>query len=232
MDAAFAWLESLAAKHGADADSLLVAPEERQETAPDWIQQQSALRRSQNRLNRPRIAPPPPQPAVTLRIGSWMRRKPRFRPNRPRPRKAALPDWLKQLESSPDATLEPILPEEEEAFFAVEISRASRVLPETEKAGVDWFQEFNEPSAEKPAGAAPEAEKPAEELPPSPRTGPLRGHPQIGQNPPTAQLVSRRPAPPSRPAEAAKPQEPPLPSLDAGRTRTPAGSNSPRCLCR
>jgi tetratricopeptide (TPR) repeat protein len=42
MDAAFAWLESLAANQGAEAETLLVAPGDRQTLAPDWVQQQSA----------------------------------------------------------------------------------------------------------------------------------------------------------------------------------------------
>ncbi|MFC1879044.1 helix-hairpin-helix domain-containing protein, partial [Chloroflexota bacterium] len=39
-DAAFAWLESLAVKQGAD-EALLLSPEERQETPPDWVQEAS-----------------------------------------------------------------------------------------------------------------------------------------------------------------------------------------------
>ncbi len=38
MDAAMAWLESLAARQGADEETLLTAPEERQDTPPEWIQ--------------------------------------------------------------------------------------------------------------------------------------------------------------------------------------------------
>ncbi len=37
-DDAFAWLESLAAKHGAEEEALVTASEERQETPPDWVQ--------------------------------------------------------------------------------------------------------------------------------------------------------------------------------------------------
>ncbi len=39
QDAALAWLESLAAKHGADEQTLFVKPEERQETPPAWVQE-------------------------------------------------------------------------------------------------------------------------------------------------------------------------------------------------
>lgn len=38
MDATMAWLESLAARQGADEATLLTPPEERQDTPPDWIQ--------------------------------------------------------------------------------------------------------------------------------------------------------------------------------------------------
>ncbi len=41
MDAAFAWLESLAEKQGADEGTLVTAPEERLETPPDWVQEQA-----------------------------------------------------------------------------------------------------------------------------------------------------------------------------------------------
>ncbi len=37
-DAAFAWMESLAVRQGAD-EALLLKPEERLETPPDWVQQ-------------------------------------------------------------------------------------------------------------------------------------------------------------------------------------------------
>jgi len=43
IDAAMAWLESLAAKQGADEDSLkIVAPEERTDTPPAWITEMAA----------------------------------------------------------------------------------------------------------------------------------------------------------------------------------------------
>lgn len=36
-DAALAWLESLAARQGADEETLITPPEERQDTAPEWV---------------------------------------------------------------------------------------------------------------------------------------------------------------------------------------------------
>ncbi len=46
-DDAFAWLESLAAKHGADEEALFTAADERQETPPDWIQHLSSTEETQ-----------------------------------------------------------------------------------------------------------------------------------------------------------------------------------------
>jgi cytochrome c-type biogenesis protein CcmH/NrfG len=48
MDSALAWLEGLAARQGADADSLKIsAPEDRSETPPDWIQSQAEIPQSE-----------------------------------------------------------------------------------------------------------------------------------------------------------------------------------------
>lgn len=42
MDAAMAWLESLAARQGADQETLYSAPEERPEEVPEWVQRDTA----------------------------------------------------------------------------------------------------------------------------------------------------------------------------------------------
>ncbi|MBI4927530.1 MAG: hypothetical protein HY835_07180 [Anaerolineae bacterium] len=43
MDAALAWMEALAARQGADAETLTISqPEERSETPPDWLQELSS----------------------------------------------------------------------------------------------------------------------------------------------------------------------------------------------
>ncbi len=42
MDAAMAWLESLAAKQGVSEEELLTAPEERPEEAPEWVTEMAA----------------------------------------------------------------------------------------------------------------------------------------------------------------------------------------------
>ncbi len=42
IDAALAWLESLAAKQGADEETLITRPEDRADVAPEWVQQAEA----------------------------------------------------------------------------------------------------------------------------------------------------------------------------------------------
>jgi tetratricopeptide (TPR) repeat protein len=44
QDDAIAWLESLAAKHGAKPEELVTDPDARKETAPDWVQQAKAVK--------------------------------------------------------------------------------------------------------------------------------------------------------------------------------------------
>ena len=46
-DDAFAWLESLAAKHGAEEDALVTAIDERQDTPPDWVQDLASAEEAQ-----------------------------------------------------------------------------------------------------------------------------------------------------------------------------------------
>ncbi len=67
MDAAFAWLESLAAKQGAGDKSLLVSPEERLETPPDWVKEQT-----QEISEDLPLAEPVPAPETEVRIPEWM----------------------------------------------------------------------------------------------------------------------------------------------------------------
>lgn len=47
QDDAMAWLESLAAKHGAKPEELVTDPNKRTETPPDWVEQARAASRSQ-----------------------------------------------------------------------------------------------------------------------------------------------------------------------------------------
>ena len=59
QDDAIAWLESLAAKHGAKPEELVTDPEERKETEPDWVQRAKAVKDQEAALQDEPIAEAP-----------------------------------------------------------------------------------------------------------------------------------------------------------------------------
>jgi len=161
MDAAFAWLESLAAKQGADADSLLVAPEERQETAPDWVQQQAV---------EAEMAIQTAEPAE--RIPEWIKSSEETpaTADMSQPAEQDVPDWLKETESSPQTTLQssptissdqPDIPEESGIW---EEAPVAETTPQSESDVPAWVQETDHAvAAELPAALIEqEVQKPPE----------------------------------------------------------------------
>jgi len=96
QDAALAWLEGLAAKHGADGETLFVKPEDRLEAPPAWVQESAA------EVTIPEPAIETPQVETTAAS---------FEPTEPEPysleeplsQTEALPDWLQELKGSPKA---------------------------------------------------------------------------------------------------------------------------------
>jgi len=78
-DEALAWLESLAAKHGAKPEELVTQPEARSEEMPEWMRET------------PEAAQPEPEPVSA----------PLPEPALPIP-EAEKPDWLKQMEAESD----------------------------------------------------------------------------------------------------------------------------------
>ncbi len=118
QDAALAWLEKLAAQHGAKEEELITRPEERREIIPDWVKLGAEEAQHEEQL--------PTQPAEI---------------EEPALPAEELPAWLKEI-AEPSAELasaqlvaeEPGLPAEEPALPSAE-------LPE-------WLQEMAEPAAE------------------------------------------------------------------------------------
>lgn len=190
MDDAFAWLESLAAKQGAEADSLLVAPSDRQEAPPDWVQQQPVEPEvSQAAVStEPAAAQPAGESPVAAEFAQTS--------------EAALPDWLKGLDTSaetsieiPGATPENVEPPTKEAAQA------------SETAISDWIRGLDE--EKKPeTPPAPVKEEPPAEKPPVERRRLSRdfGH----TRPLPSWLTSRTPPPePEKPAPKPEPATPP-----------------------
>ncbi|MFZ5912341.1 MAG: tetratricopeptide repeat protein [Chloroflexota bacterium] len=82
QDESFAWLEGLAAKHGAKSEELLTKPEERLESEPDWVQQAKSLG-AEAEVSSETVAPPAEPPVE----------EPPFEEAQP----DDLPDFLKQV---------------------------------------------------------------------------------------------------------------------------------------
>jgi hypothetical protein len=93
QDEALAWLESLAARHGAKPEELVTPPETRQEKPPAWVE---AARR---RLEAAPTAETPAQPAEEL--PDWLKGLAAEAPTAAQPEAAQpaeeLPDWLKGM---------------------------------------------------------------------------------------------------------------------------------------
>jgi tetratricopeptide (TPR) repeat protein len=90
MDAAMAWLEGLAAKQGADEDTLMTPPDQRLENPPDWIQQESDLESTAEALSKPDVVEPV-EPAIDD-VPVWLQGV-----SEPKPlddTEEEVPDWL------------------------------------------------------------------------------------------------------------------------------------------
>ncbi len=138
-DAAFAWLESLAVKQGAD-EALLLSPEERQETPPDWIQE--AQREAAEHVEELDVEEEASLPATEETAIPEM------------------PEWLRDLaEKGTTPPFEPAIDEQEQidAGAPVEESRIEEIFPEKsleEQAGAVFEEETFQ--AEVPAKEQPE----------------------------------------------------------------------------
>lgn len=103
QDDAVAWLEMLAAKHGAKPEELVTDPNARTEKPPEWVEQARSLAES-----KPAAETPAPEPTVD-KTGMWLRELDEKKPPSPiisEEEKATLsesdvPDWLSGMESQP-----------------------------------------------------------------------------------------------------------------------------------
>lgn len=72
QDAALAWLEDLAAKHGAKPEELTTKPEDRPEKPPDWILQ--AMEKEEKEKDEKQV-PPKEEPQAPAFLGEWLSEK-------------------------------------------------------------------------------------------------------------------------------------------------------------
>jgi tetratricopeptide (TPR) repeat protein len=129
-DAALAWLENLAAKHGADEETLYVPPEQRTETPPDWVsksvepQTSEEFTTSENEQILPVV--PPQEESVTS--------VPEAEPSPAEP-VADLPDWLQEIRK-PDQSEVPAVEIEPDQIPAP----SSKSTEMDEAAALAWLE--------------------------------------------------------------------------------------------
>jgi tetratricopeptide (TPR) repeat protein len=104
QDDAVAWLEMLAAKHGAKPEELVTDPAARSEKPPEWVEQARAIAESQA------AAEPAPSKPEEDETGMWLRDLAESEPQVDASQEelpfaeSKTPDWLSELESKPEET--------------------------------------------------------------------------------------------------------------------------------
>lgn len=176
---AIAWLESLAAKHGAKPEELVTNPEDRKEVPPAWVEQAKAISEAPAAPSQP----PAPQPEPTQdETGMWLRELAEQEAAEIPPASLAetgaetlhtdeLPAWLRDTTTGPIASPQPFgsVPAEEpvsapqpEAALPAEPEMVPELSQETtgeESELPDWLRSLEEEEISTPA-------VPADELPP------------------------------------------------------------------
>ena len=139
QDDAVAWLESLAAKHGAKPEELVTDPNKRSETPPDWVQQAQSIGEAQS-AEKPEwsegaqnigeqffaefenASKPEPEP-VTDETGMWLRDLDDKEKQEDQPlQRGDIPEWLSDTRQSADAAGDKFgFPESKEAAPASDL---------------------------------------------------------------------------------------------------------------
>ena len=187
QDDALAWLESLAAKHGAKAEELVTDPNARTDTAPDWVDKAKSIGGPAPSGLAPASTSGQPPAALDDKTDMWFQRleeseaetfvaKKKLEPEPPAA--AESPDWMKDL-SSQDAfsqiSNEPAETEEETPILSAQEtpdwlkdSQSEPAQPASPDVP-DWLRGLEqphqpaEPPAEQPevSGSVPSVDLPA-----------------------------------------------------------------------
>jgi competence ComEA-like helix-hairpin-helix protein len=173
QDAALAWLESLAAQHGAAEEELLTKPEERLAAPPEWVRMEAESEAAPQELTEPVEAEP------AEKIPDWLKEMaeeaqpetealevelpeievPPITPSEAEPAEE-IPDWLKEMAEEAQPEIE--APEVE--LPEIEISPIIPSEAEPAEEIPDWLKEMAEEA--QPEIEAPEVELPEIEVPP------------------------------------------------------------------
>jgi tetratricopeptide (TPR) repeat protein len=137
FDSAFAWLESLAARQGADEETLITPVEQRTEQAPEWVQHEVA-QPLETQPEPPVAAEPVVIPVEELPPAEFAVESALETPQ------AEVPEWLQSIEEeAPVDEFELWKPEE------LVVEEPVQAEPEKEAPLPDWLQSVeNEPQPE------------------------------------------------------------------------------------
>jgi len=182
QDDAVAWLESLAAKHGARPEELVTDPAARTEQAPEWVEQARSLAESQSARPEPAAPELPPED----KTGIWLRDL--------EDRAAEVP-----LATEPHAEGQPLLSENEPPEW-LRAARGEQTDREPQSSGPfpmpDWLADLQR---ETPEAAPPAPEQTAEVTPPAELSPPdwLAGLQKEAADPAPSAQVPTAPTSPS-----------------------------------
>jgi len=205
QDEALAWLESLAAKHGADEELLFTPPAERSETPPEWVQEQTVQGQQSTET--------PVEPVSTL--------EPEVSPTQEEAAPTDLPEWLQSIETPETAAApgeSPASHGEDIPTWLQELDSSTRggepAAPESAPAEPvpDWLAALQTPfETEKPGEAAPAAEIPdwIESLKPAGQAEPIQEPPQPASQEEIPSWLQAAESPEVTQPEASLTQEPP-----------------------
>ncbi len=181
-DAAFAWLEGLAARQGADEETLLVPPEEREENPPEWVSQQAQIEAESESERTPPVVEPAQAEAAPETSEDTAFPQGALEPEAELPelvpsiealvqagkeeaesqedqgaQEEPVPDWLKGFEKSSDESAGEQITEEPPVWLR-DLEAQPEEFPQ-QKVDSEWVPEFETPAATiaEPARSAPES---------------------------------------------------------------------------
>ncbi len=158
QDDAIAWLESLAAKHGAKPEELVTAPEARKETAPEWVQQAAEAGAAQLPVEEPALPEEPMESELEWREPVQQAGEPPYAEEVQEAREEAIPSagvdetgmWLRDLGEETGVM------REQEPAGEVETPAMGEEMP-------DWLREMEAEASKAEAG--PASDEAAPEIP-------------------------------------------------------------------
>jgi tetratricopeptide (TPR) repeat protein len=174
QDDAVAWLESLAAKHGAKPEELVTDPSKRSETPPEWVSQAQSIGEAKPKVEDLGASAQEQDDAVAWLESLAVKHgaKPEELVTDPSKRSETPPEWVSQAQSigeaQKSAPQEPAKTEWSEGaqnigeqFFA-DFEEASNSAPAMDETGM-WLRELEEKEKQAEAGDIPAWMQPSAE---------------------------------------------------------------------